>query len=326
MSATLRYWLRLSRVFYHYRRKSTRLPYSPIRLWVELSSVCNYRCIMCPNKDLSKSQKGHMDMELYRRIIDQAADSVFDINLAHRGESMLHPRIVEAITYARERGLYTRLHTNGSLLTEDLAREIIASGLDRLSFSFDGYTRETYENIRKGGDFEKPLGNILRLLEIKQKTGSRTPETAIEVINFEKFSAPELAQAKQQFKDRFRDLPLDSFVMKELHNWAGEIDGQDRRARYSICPFPWNALIIFWDGTVFPCTQDFFGYYPVGNAGQESLASLWNSQAMVALRSKLAGQDIADLDTCSRCDRPWRKRVLGIPKEYLWKFLFRRMP
>jgi radical SAM protein with 4Fe4S-binding SPASM domain len=326
MSSSLRYWRRLARLFVHYTRKSTYLPYLPIRLWVELSSHCNYRCIMCPNKDLPPKEKGHMDFDLYTKIIDEARGFVFDINLAHRGESLLHPRLVEAVQYAKRAGLYTRLHTNGSLLTEDLARQIVSSGLDRLSFSFDGYTEDTYEQIRLGGDFEKTTANIVRLLEIKKEQGSRTPETAIEVINFETLAAPELAEAKQRFRDRFRDLPLDSFTMKELHNWAGEIEQGDRGAKYSACPFPWNALIIFWDGAVYPCTQDFFGHYPVGDVTSSSLKEIWNSPALMDLRSKLAKQDISDIETCSRCDRPWRKRLLGVPKEYLWKFLTKRMP
>jgi len=326
MSTSLDYWRRLSRLFIHYTRRSTRLPYLPIRLWVELSAHCNYRCIMCPNKDLSPQEKGHMDFELYTRIIDEAQDFSFDINLAHRGESLLHPRLVEAIQYAKRAGLYTRLHTNGSLLTEDLARQIVASGLDKLSFSFDGYTKETYEKIRRGGDFEKTTANIVRLLEIKKEEKSRKPETAIEVINFETLAAPEMAEAQRKFRERFRGLPLNSFNLKELHNWAGEIEQGDRGARYSVCPFPWNALIVFWDGTVYPCTQDFFGHYPVGDANRSSLREIWNSPAIMDLRGKLAAQDISEVETCSRCDRPWRKRLLGVPREYLWKFLTKRMP
>jgi radical SAM protein with 4Fe4S-binding SPASM domain len=177
-----------------------------------------------------------------------------------------------------------------------------------------------------GGDFERTLANILRLLEIKREAGSRTPETAVEVINFEQLSAPDLADARQRFRSRFKGLALDSFVMKELHNWAGEIDKSDRKARYSICPFPWNALVIFWDGSAYPCTQDFFGYYSLGNIKGSPLKSLWNGPAMEDLRRRLARQDIAELDTCSHCDRPWRKRIMGVPKEYLWRFISRRMP
>ena len=87
-----------------------------------------------------------------------------------------------------------------------------------------------------------------------------------------------------------------------------------------------NALIIFWDGIVYPCTQDFFGHYPLGNAHEDTLESIWNSPEAVGLRKKLACQDIQDLAACSKCDRPWRKRLLGVPREYLWKFIFKRMP
>ena len=253
------YWHRLLRLFYHYSRKSTQLPFWPVRLWVELTSHCNYRCVMCPNKDLDKTDKGYMDMALFKKIVDEAAPFVFDINLAHRGESLLHPQIIEAIAYAKKNGLYTRLHTNGSLLTEDLSRQIIRAGLDRLSFSFDGYEKQTYEKIRIGGDFDKTVSNIVRFLEIKKEVRSKKPFTAIEVISFNEPERQASQQAKNTFPKRFENLPLDRIVMKELHNWAGQIDKGRRGKKYTICPFPWNALIIYWDGAVLPCTQDFFG-------------------------------------------------------------------
>lgn len=322
----LKYWLRLSRLFYHYRRKSSALPYLPIRIWVELTSLCNYRCIMCPNKDLSKQDKGYMEMDLYKQIIDEAKNFVFDINLAHRGESLLHPHIGEAIRYAKSKGLFTRLHTNGSLLTEELSQEIIAAGLDRLSFSFDGYTPETYEKIRVGGDFKKTINNIIRFLEIKKASSSAKPETAIEVINFDNISGKNLAQAKVNFQKYFHNLPLESLIAKEMHNWAGEIEKEKPQGKYSPCPFPWNALIICWDGAVLPCTQDFFGQIVVGNVRNSRLEDIWNNKEMKRLRKRLASQTLDELKTCSQCDRLWRKGFLGVPKEYLWKFITKRMP
>lgn len=100
---SLKYWLRLVKLFYHYRKKSTKLPYLPVRLWVELTSYCNYKCVMCPNKDLKKEDKGFMEIELFKKIVDEAQDFIFDINLAHRGESMLHPQLIEAIEYAKKK-------------------------------------------------------------------------------------------------------------------------------------------------------------------------------------------------------------------------------
>ncbi len=49
---------------------------------------------MCPNKDLTKEQKGFMDFDLFKKIVDEAKDFVFDVHLLHRGESLLHPRLL----------------------------------------------------------------------------------------------------------------------------------------------------------------------------------------------------------------------------------------
>ncbi len=321
-----KYWARLLRIYYHFRRNSIRLPYLPIRLWIEATSLCNYRCIMCPNKELKKQDKGYMEFDLYKKIIDEAKDFVFDINLAHRGESLLHPQLYKMICYAKENHLFTKLHTNGSLLTEEMSRKIIHSGLDRLSFSFDGFQKETYEKIRKGGDFNNTIKNIKRFLEIKKSLRSKKPETVIEVINFDNFSLSRLEKEKEKFKNRFKGLPLNSFVSKELHNWAGEIENKGSTNKYSKCPFPWNAMVIFWDGKVLPCTQDFFGYYPVGSVNEKSLKQIWNSSSLVKLREKLVRKDIEDLKACSNCDRVWRKKFMGVPKEYLWEFITKKMP
>ena len=318
-----KYIFRLLRLSFHYNKKSSKLPYNPVRLWVELTSLCNYRCIMCPNKDMSKEAHGYMDFALYKKIIDEASDFAFDVNLAHRGESLLFPQIEEAILYAKGKGLFTRLHTNGSLLTEELAHKILESGLDRLSFSFDGFDKDTYEKTRVGGHFEKTLQNIIRFLEIKKEKKSKTPNTSIEVINFE---ADKRLHTKKEFEAKFKDLPLDSFVIKDLHNWAGETTKEHTSKHYSTCTFPWNALVVFWDGNVLPCSQDFFGSYILGNVKESSLKDIWNNPLTAQLREKLSKKDIRELKACRECDRLRRKSFLGVPKEFLWKFIVKKMP
>jgi len=323
---SLPYWRRLTRLFFHFRKKSRKLPFLPVRLWIELTSHCNLQCIMCPNKKLKKEDKGYMDFGLYRKIIDEAASFAFDINLAHRGESLLYPDIIKAIRYAKKQNLFTRLHTNGSLLTGELASSIIDAGLDRLSFSFDGYNRENYEKIRIKGDFDKTVANIIRLLEMKRSLNRKKPRVAIEVIDFTPEETRKDARAKREFLNRFKGLPLDELVVKELHNWAGETSSEKLSSVRTVCTFPWNALIIFWDGSVLPCSQDFFGCCILGNVKHSSLREIWNNEKMVSLRQKLAAKEVDDLALCANCDRLRRKNILGIPKEYLWKFISKRMP
>jgi radical SAM protein with 4Fe4S-binding SPASM domain len=228
--------------------------------------------------------------------------------------------------YAHESGITTKFHTNATLLTEEKSVELIEAGLDQVSFSFDGYDKKTYESIRVNADFKKTIANIVRLLRVKQKLNSRKPYAILELIDFPDLYKQVDSRQKQEFLKNFQGLPLNRVEVKEMHNWAGEIGAGRKTRKYSPCTFLWQALIIFWDGSVLPCTQDFHGCYTLGNAQEMSLAEIWNNEKMVRLRTKILRQDIADLETCSRCDRLWREQILGVPREYLWKFLLKRMP
>jgi len=322
----LEYYHRLRRIFRAYKLKKTRLPYLPIRLWIEATSTCSLACVMCPNKNLPREQLGFMDFELFKKIIDEAKDFVFDVHLLHRGESLAHPDFFRMIRYAHDAGIVTRFHTNGTLLTEEKARLLLDSGIDQFAFSFDGFTAEAYEKIRVNAKFEKTVGNIVRFLELKKKMRRKKPVTFIELIHFPDVFDKTGEAEKKAFLDRFKGLPLDKVHIKELHNWAGETaGGPDRSKPYGPCTFLWHALIIFWDGSVLPCTQDFFGYYALGNVRDSSLREIWNNDKMVALRERLIARDIDDLPTCSKCDRLWRPTLFGIPREYLGRLLAGKM-
>jgi len=320
------YYRRLLQIYSSYKRKKTTLDYMPLRLWIEPTSICNLRCVMCPNKDLKKEDKGFMDMGLFRKIIDEAASWVYDVHLLHRGESLLHPEFFAMAKYADERNVRTKLHTNGTLLDEEKSLQMIESGIDQLSFSFDGYDKETYESIRVNGDFDKTVKNIQRFLAIKKEFKSKKPYTILELINFPNSRIKSDSAKQKAFRDKFKGLPLDKLIVKEFHNWAGEVETKHKRKTFSPCTFLWNALVIFWDGAVLPCSQDFFGYYTLGNVKDTSLAEIWNNDKMVHLRQQHLKRQIKEFDTCRECDRVWREKFLGVPKEYLWKFLLRKMP
>lgn len=322
----IHYYRRLWQVYRAYKGKKTRLSYLPVRLWVEATSICNLRCVMCPNKDLKKEDKGFMDFGLFRKIIDEASQFVFDVNLIHRGEGLLHPDFPRLVEYARAAGVTTKFHTNATLLDEKKAHELVVAGLDQISFSFDGYDKATYESIRVNSDFDHTLSNITGLLQVKKKLKSRKPRAILELINFPEIYKGTAKKKRQEFLARFRGLPLDRVEVKEIHNWAGEVDVPTKGKKYSPCTFLWQALVIFWDGSVFPCTQDFFGYYSLGNVKDDSLTEIWNNDRLVRLRQKILDREIDDLKTCSACDRLWRDQFLGVPREYLWKFLLKRMP
>ncbi len=323
----LGYYRRLARIYAAYRRHRTTLPYLPLRLWIEPTTFCNLRCVMCPNKTLPAEKRGTMDPALFRKIVDEAAGFVHEVNLTHRGESLLHPDFPEMAGYARRAGIVTKLHTNGTQMSPRVARALLEAGLDQITFSFDGYDKATYESIRVGADFERTLANVTGFLRLKKEMGLSRPVAILELIDFPDVYRAVAPEARRAFLERFRDLPLDRVRVKEMHNWAGGIETAPGPAgRYSPCTFLWASLVIFWDGSVLPCTQDFPGDLAVGNARDATLAELWNGPGLRALRERAVRGDIASLHPCAGCDRPRRRTVFGVPREYFWKLLLRRMP
>jgi len=322
----LHYYGRLARIFWNYRRKKSRLSYMPIRLWIEPTNHCNLQCVMCPNKELKKEEKGFMNFDLFKKIIDEVSKFVFDIHLLHRGESLLHQDFFKMAKYAHDKGIVTKFHTNGTLLDEEKSYNLIESGIDQFSFSFDGYDKKTYESIRINANFEKTVDNIIKFLEIKKKLKSKKPFTILELINFPDSKFKINQSKKTEFLENFKGLHLNKVEIKEFHNWAGDVEKHYSMKNYSPCTFLWHAMVIFWDGSVLPCTQDFHGFYTLGNVKYSTIAEIWNNEKMVSLRNKAIQGDLKSLKTCNQCDRVWRKKFLGIPKEYLWKFILKRMP
>ncbi len=55
---------------------------------------------------------------------------------------------------------------------------------DLVSISFDGFTKDVYESIRVGGNFETTVANIKEFLRRKKSMHERLPYTVIERIHF----------------------------------------------------------------------------------------------------------------------------------------------
>jgi radical SAM protein with 4Fe4S-binding SPASM domain len=305
-----------------YVRRVQECAYPPTRIWVEASSHCNLKCSFCGNRKLPRQDRGYMDFQLFSRIADECSGRCSQFNLFHRGESLLHPRIGEMVRYAGQRGIRTRINTNATLLTKEISRELIESGLDILSFSFDGYDPVMYESNRPGASFERVLANILGFLEMKKRLGSKKPFTSIEVMEIANLPQEQVIRERKDFLLTFRSLPLDKFAVREQHNWAGLINHNRLLPASRIpCPLLWHAMVVFWDGSVLPCPQDFFGQLKLGSLQNSRLMDIWNGYEMRRLRCEMSNPKNLKRSPCISCDRILRATVAGVPIDYLGRFL-----
>ena len=153
--------------FREYRRRWIEAPASftvmpfPIHLDIESTGVCNLRCPFCATttKTWGPDAPGYMKLETFQRIIDEgAAEGLCSIKLSFRGEPTLHSQLAEMVAYAKQKGILdVYFNTNATLLTEALVHQLIDAGLDRISISFEGITKEAYEAYRAGAKYDKVI-------------------------------------------------------------------------------------------------------------------------------------------------------------------------
>ncbi|MCA9772758.1 MAG: radical SAM protein, partial [Myxococcales bacterium] len=286
----LRYKLRRLSTIYAYRRGLTVLPYPPFEIWLEPTNVCNLACSMCPNSVKVKEQGTYIPWDLYTKIIEECTEFQPRINLFLGGESTMHPECMKMVAHAAEHGLPVTLATNATLLTKDLALELIRAGVDTVVFSFDGWDKDTYEAVRIGAEFERTLANIKQFLELKKRLGVTRPYVMFASLLLRtQFTNDEEAAKYAEFHKEFAGLPVNEFMVAEAGPWAGLFKEttafklRDKGGDYIACPKIWRSMAIIADGRGVPCCADFYGEFPLGDTRERTILEIWNGPEMVEL-------------------------------------------
>ena len=143
------------------------------KVYVEPTNACNLDCITCM-RQVWDEPLGQMSAQTYQRILDglKAFAPVPTVFFGGIGEPLAHPRIVEMIRQAKALGARVELITNGILLGEAMALQLIQADLDVLWVSLDGATAESYADVRLGAALPLVVANLRRLPYLRYR-GSR---------------------------------------------------------------------------------------------------------------------------------------------------------
>ena len=118
----------------------------PIIRQIEPTNACMMDCVMCPRKNMTRKIK-YMSLELFKKIIDQLKwnDNIWLLGF---GDPIMHPKIDEMIKYLVSKGIKTKMSVNPKLLSEEMCRRLISSGLHTLLISVDGIDDKSYKYFR----------------------------------------------------------------------------------------------------------------------------------------------------------------------------------
>lgn len=130
---------------------------------IETSAICNLRCKMCPTLSYQNSF-GVMKDKVFNKIIDDI-QHVELIALEGWGEPFLDKKIIKRIKKSNTKAKIVGITSNATLINDKIISKLKDSGLDKLNISIDGGSKEVYEKIRIGADFDKVFNNIKKIKE-----------------------------------------------------------------------------------------------------------------------------------------------------------------
>lgn len=293
-------------------------------LYLEVTNRCNLNCKMC-FKQSWEDEEGDMDMSLFLKILDDA-DEFQDLRMIYFGgigEPLVHPRFLEMVRLARERGHAVGISTNGFLLTDEEISSFIDLEVDLIYFSMDAIP--VMPTALGHAISEDTSEKLARLRDMKNERRSDLPHIGVEtVITKENYQHLfELAEYTKQFEIQamiFSNLLPTNKAFSDLIVYDGSVDLSDqlhkvylkscedrgfllRLPEFSLrterhCDFiERKTTVIRWDGEVAPCYR-FLHTYPevvygrekrvsaisFGNVGQNSLREIWTDRPYLWFR------------------------------------------
>lgn len=293
-------WFVLYRLRWNWAPRLDYVGRLPVHLDIEPTEACNLRCVMCPTGINGAADKRMIDMDLTKRVIDQAAENgTYSIKFTFRGEPALHRGLVEMVRYAKQRGISeVQFNTNGIPFTEAKIRDLIDAGLDRIIFSIDGADKETVEHIRLGLDYDRLVQNVHAFHRLRAERGQVKPFIRVQMVRT-RTNWDQVDRFIEQWKPWVDDIRINDVTDR---GQGPELSVNDQRPiGRRKCPQPWQRMVVSSDGQVVPCCLDWNKEWVIGDATREPLTAIWRGERMEAMRQVQRDGRLDEVKPCRGC-------------------------
>lgn len=180
-------WIENAKISYHpeWLRRYRQDPFSVPPIYLEISPVgmCNHRCTFCapemlgyPNRQLDTGLLVERIKEM-KRLRDEDPDGlgIRSIQYAGEGEPTLHKDLVPIFKATREAGIDIGMLTNGTGLTEKLARGLVPLVNGYIQVSINAGTSNSYAKIHRtptSNHWDLIWRNLSKTVQIKRESGA----------------------------------------------------------------------------------------------------------------------------------------------------------
>lgn len=289
--------------------------HNPAFISVEPANYCNLHCPECPvGIGAIPKKAAQFPVDTYYRLIDELAPSLHMVNLYFQGEPLFSENFCQMASYAKRHKLYTQTSTNGQLVTSELAKDIVQSGLEKIIISIDGATQESYEQYRKNGILQKAINSSRLIAFWKEQLHSKTPVIEIQCLRL-KSNEHDWKKLKQMYKSwggerlvfktaQFYDYENGNLLMPQSkYSRYAKLKNGKYKIKHKLhnhCLRLWSGAVIDAHANVLPCCFDKYGQYKFGNITNKRFCSCWHSPKAEHFRMQIL-QKRSETDICTNC-------------------------
>jgi len=276
----------------------------PLHIFIETTSACNLKCEICPRTH-GNTLIGHMDFELFRKIIDEAKNygpRTFCLHLF--GEPLISPDFQKMVKYIKQADKANSivLTTNGTLMNGENAKAIVDAPVDKIAVSFTSATKDNYEKITGLDRLETVEKNVLDLIELKKTKKSDKPLVSVRmIVNKDNRDEVDL------FKRKWKNKPL-NVEIRPSHNYGGYVPDASlrkssvKKTKRHPCYHLWLSPAIHWNGDFSICCNDWGRKSLLGNIKNQTVHQIWNSEELKQYRQYHLKGLYEKVPLCGKCD------------------------
>ncbi len=226
----------------------------------------------------------YLDKSIIKKILLEAKKfNLPSVNIGGSGECLLHPDFLEICKDINEiNPCEFRIISNGILLKEKIAEQLIKLKVDILSISIDATTPETFKLTRgKAHRFEDVVTNAINFSKLKKKMNAKWPLLRVSFV--------EQKENKHETED----------FLKFWSNHADMIDVQsyqDHRQKNNFftsfdCFEPFKRITVWAYGGAGPCCGFPGIKYNIGDFEKESIHEIWHGEKIKQIRKMMITKD-----------------------------------